>query len=119
MIVHLGLGAFHRAHQAVYTEDAGGWEICGVAWRRRTVVDALRAAPGTTRSSRAGRSATTRATITVIREALVAADEPDAVVARIAAAEIVTLTITEGGVRRAAGCSTCSRAGSRSATARR
>src|SRR5258708_19512113 len=29
-IVHLGLGAFHRAHQALYTEDAlrssgGGW----------------------------------------------------------------------------------------------
>ena len=43
MIVHLGLGAFHRAHQAVYTQDAGGWEICGVAHRRRTVADALRA----------------------------------------------------------------------------
>ena len=43
MIVHLGLGAFHRAHQAVYTQDAGGWEICGVAFRNRTVVDALRA----------------------------------------------------------------------------
>ena len=38
--------------------------------------------------------------ITVIREALVAADEPDAVVARIAAAELVTLTITEGGYAR-------------------
>ena len=42
MIVHLGLGAFHRAHQAVYTQDTG-WEICGVAYRRRTVADALRA----------------------------------------------------------------------------
>jgi len=35
-IVHLGLGAFHRAHQAVYTEDAiaaagGDWGIAGVA----------------------------------------------------------------------------------------
>ena len=37
--------------------------------------------------------------ISVIRDALVAADEPDAVVERIAAADIVTLTITEGGVR--------------------
>ena len=36
----------------------------------------------------------------MIREALVAADEPDAVVERIAAAEIVTLTITEGGYER-------------------
>jgi fructuronate reductase len=34
-IVHLGLGAFHRAHQAVFTEDAiraagGDWGIVGV-----------------------------------------------------------------------------------------
>ena len=45
-IVHLGLGAFHRAHQAVYTEDAmaaagGDWGIVGVAPRSRTVVEAL------------------------------------------------------------------------------
>ena len=35
-IVHLGLGAFHRAHQAVYTDDAmtangGDWESHGYA----------------------------------------------------------------------------------------
>lgn len=34
-IVHFGSGAFHRGHQAVYTEDAmvaagGNWGICGV-----------------------------------------------------------------------------------------
>ncbi|MDP5241039.1 mannitol dehydrogenase family protein [Uliginosibacterium sp. 31-16] len=34
-IVHLGLGNFHRAHQAIYTEQAmlaagGDWGICGV-----------------------------------------------------------------------------------------
>ena len=34
-IVHLGLGNFHRAHQAIYTEEAmlaagGDWGICGV-----------------------------------------------------------------------------------------
>src|SRR5512142_391796 len=33
-IVHLGIGAFHRAHQAIYTDDAltqrgGPWGICG------------------------------------------------------------------------------------------
>ncbi|MGH6918429.1 MAG: mannitol dehydrogenase family protein, partial [Geminicoccaceae bacterium] len=38
-IVHLGVGAFHRAHQAVYTELAlaqafGPWGICGVSLRR-------------------------------------------------------------------------------------
>ena len=35
-IVHIGLGAFHRAHQAVYTDDSlnrtpGPWGICGVS----------------------------------------------------------------------------------------
>jgi fructuronate reductase len=45
-IVHLGLGAFHRAHQAVYTEDclaAGetGWGIVGVSLRRPDMRDAL------------------------------------------------------------------------------
>jgi fructuronate reductase len=93
VIVHLGLGAFHRAHQAVYTEDAGGWEICGVTRRRRAV-----AGPYTV-VSRAPDGDSARE-ISVIREALVAADEPDAVVARIAAAEIVTLTINEGGYER-------------------
>ena len=34
-IVHLGIGNFHRAHQALYTEEAmlaagGDWGICGV-----------------------------------------------------------------------------------------
>ncbi|MEW2549969.1 mannitol dehydrogenase family protein [Streptomyces sp. NPDC047002] len=42
--VHLGLGAFHRAHQALYTEAAGdGWGIAAVAQHSRAVLDALRA----------------------------------------------------------------------------
>ena len=45
-IVHLGLGNFHRAHQAVYTaaalaQDGGSWGILGVANRSRTIVDAM------------------------------------------------------------------------------
>ncbi|WP_372574302.1 mannitol dehydrogenase family protein [Ruegeria jejuensis] len=37
-IVHIGLGAFHKAHQAVYTDDAlaalgGDWRIIGVSLR--------------------------------------------------------------------------------------
>ncbi|MBP0458480.1 mannitol dehydrogenase family protein [Streptomyces montanisoli] len=43
-IVHLGLGAFHRAHQALYTEAAEeDWGIAGVAQHSRAVLDALRA----------------------------------------------------------------------------
>lgn len=41
-IVHLGLGAFHRAHQAVYTDEAiarsgGDWGIIGVSLRSADV----------------------------------------------------------------------------------
>ena len=41
-ILHLGVGNFHRAHQAVYTEDAiakrgGDWGIIGVSLRRPDV----------------------------------------------------------------------------------
>jgi len=40
-IVHLGLGAFHKAHQAVYTDDAlaatgGDWRVIGVSLRSAT-----------------------------------------------------------------------------------
>ena len=45
-IVHLGVGAFHRAHQAVYTEEAirqggGNWGIIGVALRHAQVPETL------------------------------------------------------------------------------
>ena len=46
-IVHLGLGAFHRAHQAVFTEDAlsggGPWGILGVSLRHAAASEALAA----------------------------------------------------------------------------
>jgi fructuronate reductase len=47
-IVHIGLGAFHRAHQAVFTEDAiriggGDWGIFGVSLRDPAAPDALAA----------------------------------------------------------------------------
>jgi len=45
-IVHLGPGAFHRAHQAVFTEGAiaksgGNWGICAVSLNSSSVKDAL------------------------------------------------------------------------------
>lgn len=50
-IVHLGIGAFHRAHQAVFTEDAmrlagGNWGIVGASLQRPDVPDALTAQDG-------------------------------------------------------------------------
>ena len=45
-IVHLGIGAFHRAHQAFYTDqvlekDGGDWAICGVSLKRPEVRDQM------------------------------------------------------------------------------
>ena len=45
-IVHLGIGAFHRAHQAWYTEKLlsqhpGNWSISGISLRSPNVRDQL------------------------------------------------------------------------------
>lgn len=50
-ILHLGLGAFHRAHQAIYTEDAlaaegGDWRILGANLRSRDLPEAPNAQDG-------------------------------------------------------------------------
>ena len=63
-ILHLGIGAFHRAHQAVFTEDAAlasdehGWGICGVTQRSAAVVDQLRPQDWPVCRARAWRRAT-------------------------------------------------------------
>lgn len=46
-VIHFGLGAFHRGHQAVYCDDAlrsgvGEWSIYGISPRSAQVTDALR-----------------------------------------------------------------------------
>ena len=105
-IVHLGLGAFHRAHQADFTEEAmaragGAWGICGVSPRSGRVIEQLAPQDGLytllTRSS-AGPQARVLAPI---RQWLVGALDPEAVTARIAdpAIRLVTLTVTEKGYR--------------------
>jgi fructuronate reductase len=103
-IVHLGLGSFHRAHQALYTARAlecepGPWGIAGVAHRSRRVVDALRAQDGLYSVLELGGEDAAPLVVGVHSELLVAAEQPDAVVARIAdpATRIVTLTVTERG----------------------
>ncbi|MGW8367351.1 MAG: mannitol dehydrogenase family protein, partial [Gammaproteobacteria bacterium] len=97
-IVHIGPGAFHRAHQAVFTEDAlahgGDWRICGVQMRSSGVRDALR--PQDYRYSLVIRDeqSSTRV-IHALAEILVASEDVDAVIARMAApaTHIVTMTI--------------------------
>ncbi|OZC91597.1 fructuronate reductase [Rhodococcus sp. 06-412-2C] len=103
-IVHLGLGNFHRAHQAVYTaaaleRDGGSWGILGVANRSRTVTDAMLAQDllyGVVEISPSGSRVGVPGAHTGV---MVAAHDPAAVVAAIADqnVRIVTITVTELG----------------------
>jgi fructuronate reductase len=105
-IVHLGLGAFHRAHQAVYTEramSASGttqWGICAAAQRSRTVLDELEPQDGLYTVVERGPTTGFRV-FAPIRELLFAASQPDVLTSRIAAASthVVTVTVTEKGYR--------------------
>jgi fructuronate reductase len=105
-IVHLGLGAFHRAHQAVYTEGAMSasgsvaWGICAASLRSRTVVDELEPQDGLYTVVERG-PATAFRVLAPIRETLFAAQQQDQLIARIAAPStyVVTMTVTEKGYR--------------------
>jgi len=109
-IVHLGLGAFHRAHQAVYVQRylnrtcAGEWGICSANIRsNRVLVDQLR--DGDYRYHVAEFSDSEHVTlreISAIREALYAGpdgSDREALLVRMSdpAVRIVTLTVTEKG----------------------
>lgn len=105
-IVHLGLGNFHRAHQAVYTAVAqraepGDWGILGVANRSRRVVDALRAQDHLYSVLEIAPEGSAVSVPGVHAGTLVAAEDPAAVVAALAApaTRVVTLTVTEHGYR--------------------
>ncbi|MGJ8694323.1 MAG: mannitol dehydrogenase family protein [Thalassotalea sp.] len=103
-IVHLGLGAFHRSHQAMYTEQVlnheggGNWGICGVSFRNETLQTQMNAQD----------CLYTMAILDVedsfqvvgaIKEVLVVKTQTQAVLARMAASttKLVSLTVTEKG----------------------
>src|SRR3954464_13671927 len=101
-IVHLGIGAFHRAHQAVYTADAveragGDWGILGAAQRRPAAVDALRPQDGLFSVLERGPEEDTVTVVSAVRDVLLAPREPDRLSEAIAdpGVHVVTLTVTE------------------------
>jgi fructuronate reductase len=103
-IVHLGAGAFHRAHQAVYTDDAlrtagGAWMIDGVSLRSPDVASQLNPQDGLYTLLTRGPDGVAARVIGSIRHVLVAPEQPDEVLAALAApaTKIVSLTITEKG----------------------
>jgi fructuronate reductase len=103
-VVHLGVGNFHRAHQAVAFDDllARGdarWGVCGVSLRRPAMRDALAPQDGLYTLLVRDGSGTRARVIGALRELQVAPEEPRAVVERLAGEDtrLVTLTITEKG----------------------
>ncbi|MEU4557887.1 mannitol dehydrogenase family protein [Actinoplanes sp. NPDC023936] len=105
-IVHLGLGAFHRAHQAVYTEAAvaasgGNWGIVGIAPRSREIVDRLREQDRLYSVLTVGGEADEARAVGILSGLGHAAGDPYGVLAAIAdpAIRIVSLTVTEKAYR--------------------
>ncbi|MCU0818437.1 MAG: mannitol dehydrogenase family protein [Beijerinckiaceae bacterium] len=103
-IVHLGLGAFARAHLAAYTQEANAlagtdWRIVGVSLQRPDMRDALQPQSGLYTLVTRAPEGPQRAIIDVVTDVLVAPENPSAVVDMLADAKtrIVTLTVTEKG----------------------
>lgn len=107
-IVHIGVGNFHRAHQAMYLDrllnlgEAADWAICGVGLlpRDARMRDALRSQDMQyTLVERSPNGQATARVIASIADCLYAPDDPEAVLERLACPDtrIVSLTITEGG----------------------
>ncbi|RUZ76329.1 mannitol dehydrogenase family protein [Mesorhizobium sp. M7A.F.Ca.US.006.01.1.1] len=109
-IVHLGVGAFHRAHQAAYVDDclAAGeadWGITGVSLRSTDTRGALTPQDGLYTLAIRSSGTEKLQVIGSIGAMLVAPEDPGAVLATLTdpRTRIVTLTITEKAYLRAAG----------------
>ena len=107
-IVHIGVGNFHRSHQAMYIDTLmnGGaamdWGICGIGLQpsNARMRDVLAAQDGLyTLVLRHGDGTWEARVIGSIVEYLFAPDDPEAAIEKMAApaTRIVSLTVTEGG----------------------
>ncbi|PXW77540.1 fructuronate reductase [Blastomonas natatoria] len=110
-IVHFGIGAFHRAHQAAYTDAAmaagdADWRIIGVSLRSADVAQQLNPQNGFYTLIERSSDTVSARLIGSVASVLVAPENPGAVIDAIASASthIVSFTVTEKGyVRRADG----------------
>jgi fructuronate reductase len=102
-IIHLGLGAFQRAHQAVYTDallaSDPRWGILGVSLRSPETRDALAPQDGLYCLATMDGRGTSHRIIGALTGTVVAPEDPAALVARLAdpALRIVSTTVTEKG----------------------
>ena len=101
-IVHIGPGAFHRAHQAYYVDTLlhadKRWAISALSLKSTTVRDALSPQQGLYTLIELGAAPRARI-IGAIREVLVGPSDAERAFARLAARDtrLVTLTVTEKG----------------------
>ena len=105
-ILHIGVGGFHKAHQAVYTDDVlnarpGNWGIIGANLRSTTARDRLQPQDGLYTVATLDGERTERRVIGAL-QALIAASEPgehQRLMSAIANPDIhvITLTVTEKG----------------------
>ena len=105
-VVHLGIGAFHRAHQAVVFEaalESGDlrWGITGASLRSAGVRDEMNPQDGLYTVVTRDGSGDSLKVMGVVREVLAAPENPEALVERLAHSDthIVTLTVTEKGYK--------------------
>ncbi|MFN3613492.1 MAG: mannitol dehydrogenase family protein [Rubrimonas sp.] len=103
-VVHLGLGAFFRAHGAVYLQDVmaregGDWGVIGVSLQRPDQRDRLKPQDCVYTAVEKRPDGDAPRVIDCVVDVLVAPENPGAVVAAMAdpAIRIVTLTVTEKG----------------------
>jgi fructuronate reductase len=101
-IVHLGIGAFHRAHQAVYTDGAlaeagGNWRITGVSLRGTAAAEALNPQNGLYTLIERGETGARARLIASVDRVIAASRDRAAVLAAMTdpAVRIVSLTVTE------------------------
>lgn len=103
-IVHLGLGAFFRAHGAVYLQEVmeqseGDWGVIGVSLRSSAVRDRLAPQDWAYTALELSEQGLKPQVVNTVAHVLVAPEDPDAVLAAMSAAttRIVSLTVTEKG----------------------
>jgi fructuronate reductase len=107
-IVHFGIGAFHRAHMAAYTDnamatDSGDWRILGVSLRSASARNQMHAQDGLYTLVERSAAGSKARVIGAVANVLVAYQERERLVAALAAptTHIVSFTITEKGYCRA------------------
>lgn len=102
-IVHLGIGAFHRAHQAPVIDDLlaadPSWGIVAASLRSPATRDALAPQDGLYTLAVAGADGTTHRVIGAVTELLVVPEDRARLIARMAdpRVRIVSLTVSEKG----------------------